>query len=102
MIKVFISQPMANKTEVEILRERERAVKRIKKRFDDDDIEIVDNSYFGMSGSDHPLASLGKSLIALSTADVAYFVKDFEKYRGCKIENMAAIAYGIEVIEEHE
>lgn len=76
---------MANKTEVEILRERERAVKRIKKRFDDDDIEIVD-SYFGMAGSDHPLASLGKSLIALSTADVAYFVKDFEKYRGCKIE----------------
>lgn len=101
MIKVFISQPMANKTEVEILRERERAVKRIKKRFDDDDIEIVD-SYFGMAGSDHPLASLGKSLIALSTADVAYFVKDFEKYRGCKMENMAAIAYGIEVIEEHE
>ena len=101
MIKVFISQPMANKTGKKILQERERAVKRVKKHFDDDDIKIVD-SYLGMAGVDHPLALLGKSLIALSTADVAYFVKDFEKYRGCQMENMAAIAYGIEVIEEHE
>ena len=101
MINVFISQPMANKTGKKILQERERAVKRVKKHFDDDDIKIVD-SYFGMAGVDHPLALLGKSLIALSTADVAYFVKDFEKYRGCQMENMAAIAYGIEVIEEHE
>lgn len=92
---------MANKTGKKILQERERAVKRLKKHFDDDDIKIVD-SYFGMAGVDHPLALLGKSLIALSTADVAYFVKDFEKYRGCQMENMAAIAYGIEVIEEHE
>ena len=92
---------MANKTGKKILQERERAVKRVKKHFDDDDIKIVD-SYFGMAGVDHPLALLGKSLIALSTADVAYFVKDFEKYRGCQMENMAAIAYGIEVIEEHE
>lgn len=92
---------MANKTGKKILQERERAVKRVKKHFDDDDIKIVD-SYFGMAGVDHPLALLGKSLIALSTADVAYFVKDFEKYRGCQIENMAVIAYGIEVIEEHE
>jgi hypothetical protein len=101
MIKVFISQPMANKTGKKILQERERAVKRVKKHFDDDDIKIVD-SYLGMAGVAHPLALLGKSLIALSTADVAYFVKDFEKYRGCQMENMAAIAYGIEVIEEHE
>ena len=92
---------MANKTGKKILQERERAVKRVKKHFDDDDIKRVD-SYFGMAGVDHPLALLGKSLIALSTADVAYFVKDFEKYRGCQMENMAAIAYGIEVIEEHE
>lgn len=100
MIRVFISQPMANRTEEEILQERERAVKQVKKHFKDDEIEIID-SYFGLGNLDHPLALLGKSLIALSTADVAYFVKDFEKHRGCKLENMAAIAYGINVMAEY-
>lgn len=44
---------------------------------------------------------LGKSLELLADADVVYFAKDWEKYRGCKIENVCAVEYGIPVIEDY-
>lgn len=49
-----------------------------------------------------PLWYLAKSLELLSAADVAYFVKGWEKARGCKIENTCAIEYGIDVIEDYK
>ena len=44
MKKLFISQPMRDKTKEEILREREVAIKTAAERFGDD-VEIID-SYF--------------------------------------------------------
>ena len=41
---------------------------------------------------------LGKSLELLSTADVAYFCKGWDEYRGCKIEHTCATEYGIDVM----
>ena len=38
--------------------------------------------------------------LSLATADVVYFAKDWEKYRGCRIENTCAVEYGIELIIE--
>lgn len=42
---------------------------------------------------------LGKSIELLSTADIVYFAKDWDKFRGCKIENTCAKEYSIPVIE---
>ena len=33
-----------------------------------------------------------------ATADIAYFAKDWDKYRGCKIEHTCATEYGIDVM----
>ena len=44
--------------------------------------------------------SLGTdSLEFLSGADIAYFAKDWQKARGCKIEHERAVEYGIPRID---
>lgn len=100
MIKVFISQPMKNKTDEQIEAERKRAVETIKKKYDGEEVEIIDSFFKGAPHDAKPLWFLGKSFELLSTADVAYFVKGWDKYRGCKMEHTAAIEYGISVIAE--
>ena len=47
-----------------------------------------------------PLWFLGKSIELLSKADIAYFVKGWDKARGCKIEHQCAVEYGIDRIED--
>jgi hypothetical protein len=37
----------------------------------------------------------------LADADIAYFVKDWHEARGCKIERICAMAYGIQIIDEY-
>lgn len=102
MIKVFISQPMQNKTNEQIEAERERAVEVIKKQFNNNDVEIIDSFFKNAPHDARPLWFLGKSFELLSTADVAYFVKGWDNYRGCKMEHMAATNYGINVLVESE
>lgn len=100
MIKVFISQPMKNKTDEQIEAERKKAVEAIKKEYDGEEVEIIDSFFKGAPHDAKPLWFLGKSFELLSTADVAYFVKGWDNYRGCKMEHTAAIEYGISVIAE--
>ena len=47
-----------------------------------------------------PLWFLGKSLELLSTADVAYFANGWQAARGCRMEHICAVEYGIKVMEE--
>ena len=100
MKKLFISQPMKGKTDEEILKEREKAIESAKRHLGED-IEVIDSFFQSAPVDARPLWFLGKSLELLSTADVVYFAKDWEKYRGCKIENLCAIEYGIDVIEDY-
>ena len=80
MIKVFISQPMRDKTDDEIKKERERAIEEVKKKFNDD-VKIIDSFFEGAPHDAKPLWFLGESLRKLSDADVAYFCKGFKQYR---------------------
>lgn len=98
-LKVFISQPMHDKTDEQILRERERAINIIKKKYGKD-VEILDSFFKGAPHEATPIWFLGKSLEVLSQANLAYFIGDWKKYRGCKIENTVAHEYGIDTIEE--
>ena len=100
MIKIFISQPMKDKTNEQIEAERKRAVETIKKEYFDDEVEIIDSFFKGAPHDARPLWFLGKSFELLSTADVAYFIKGWDKYRGCKMEHTAALEYGIRVVTE--
>lgn len=97
-MKVFISQPMRDKTDEQIKEERAKAVNRIKETYNED-VEIIDSFFENAPHDAKPLWFLGKSLELLANADIAYFCKDWDKYRGCKIEHTCAEEYGIEVME---
>ena len=100
-MKIFISQPMKDKTDEEILLERQVAIDSVKEKFPGEEIEVIDSFFRDAPHDARPLWFLGKSLELLSTADVAYFCKGWENARGCKIENTCAIEYGITVIEDY-
>lgn len=96
MKKLFISQPMRDKTDEEIKIERENIIKEVTNVLGE--VEVIDSFFESAPHEAKPLWFLGKSLELLSTADIAYFAKDWDKYRGCKIEHTCATEYGIDVM----
>ena len=95
-MKVFISQPMKDLSDEEILKVREDAIElaTIALR-SSEGVEIIDSFFQSAPTDAKPLWYLGKSLELLSTADVCIFVKGWENARGCKIENECCKQYGI-------
>ena len=101
MKRLFISQPMRGKTDEQILAEREKAIASAERHLGEK-VEVIDSFFKGVNFAGvSPLYLLGKSIELLASADVAYFAKDWEKARGCRIENTCAIEYGIDVIEDY-
>ena len=98
-LKVFISQPMRDKTNEQIADERMRVIDIIKNKYGDN-IEILDSFFKDAPHESTPVWFLGKALEVLSQANLAYFIGDWKKYRGCKIENLVAHENGIPTIEE--
>ena len=100
MKKLFISQPMKDKTNDEILKEREKAIADARKYLGED-VEVIDSFFKDAPHDARPLWFLSKSLELLSTADVAYFAKGWDSARGCRIEHNCAVAYDIDIIENN-
>ena len=102
MKKLFISQPMKGKTDEEILREREQAVREAEKYLKEnemqEEVQVIDSFFQSAPVGARPLWFLGKSLELLSTADLVYFAKDWEEARGCRIEHMCAVQYELQII----
>ena len=108
MKKAMLSQPMAGKTQKEIVETRERAIAALKER----GYEIVNTLFTDEWYSDEamkergvvqiPLCFLAKSLENMSLCHAAYFCAGWENARGCRIEHEAAKAYGLEVLYEEE
>ena len=98
MKKLFISQPMKGKTNEVIEVERAKAIEEAKAVLKED-VEVIDSFFKGAPVDAKPLWFLGKSIELLSQADIVYFAKDWNKYRGCKIEHMCAIEYDLNIIE---
>lgn len=104
--KAMLSQPMAGKTEEEIIAARERAIRELKRL----GYEIVstlftDEWYSSEAMKERgvvniPLCFLAKSMETMSKCHAAYFCKGWENARGCRIEHDAAKAYGLEIIYE--
>lgn len=94
-IKVFLSQPMGGKTELEINANRLKALEKIKEDWEDIDTKVmVFDTNFNFP--DEPaLFYLAKSLELLAHADMAYFMKDWQYYRGCRLEHQCCKEYGI-------
>ena len=97
--RVFISQPMNDRTDLEIEQTKEKAVATVQSLLGEN-IEVIDSYIKVPPKGAKPLWLLAKSIELLSTADVAYFTKGWENMRGCRVEYMCAQEYGIEIIEE--
>lgn len=100
MKKIFISQPMRNKTQEEIVNARNAALATIKTNYNDD--ATILQSYKAEFKDLDPIACLGESLKIMSEADLVVFIGDWASARGCKIEHDVAVNYGKEVIELNE
>jgi hypothetical protein len=100
MLKIFISQPMRDKSNEQIEAERKRAIDTIQKEYPNEDIEVLDSFFKNAPHDAAPLWFLGKSFEVLSKADVAYFIGEWQQYRGCKMEKTACEEYGIKTIAE--
>jgi len=105
MKKVMISQPMKDKTEEEIIKERDNA----KKYLESKGYEVVNtffeedwNKEIGNNIIHKPLFFLGKSIAWMSQCDAIYFANGWALARGCRVERLAAILYGIEIITDDE
>ena len=108
MMKAMLSQPMAGKTNEEIVATRERAIKALTEK----GYEIVDtlfpDEWYSKEKMEErgvvqiPLCFLAKSLENMSLCHAAYFCKGWENARGCRIEHEVAKAYGLEILYEEE
>lgn len=100
MKKLFISQPMRDKTDEEIKSERNEILRRVKEIYPNEDISVIDSFFENAPYAATPLWYLGKSLQLLSTADIVYFAHGWDNYRGCKIEHKCAMEYGLNIIND--
>lgn len=98
MKKLFISQPMRDKTDEEIKEERAKAIVKVSELLGEP-VEVIDSFFEKRTRDAKPLWFLGKSLQLLADADVAYFASGWKEARGCIIEHDSAIAYGIDIVE---
>lgn len=88
-MRVFISQPMANRDTDEIMEERTKIMSALPET-----AELIDTL---SAEGDNPLKCLGEALILLADADLVVFAENWHFARGCKIEHEAAYRYGIPV-----
>ena len=106
--KAMLSQPMAGKTEEEIIATRERAIHELERRgYEVVNTLFTDEWYSQEAMKDRgvvniPLCFLAKSLENMSKCHAAYFCAGWENARGCRVEHNAAKAYGLEIIYEVE
>lgn len=104
MKKVMISQPMAGRTEEEIVNQRDRAKAVLEREgYEFVNIPLTDEWYSDESMKKRgvrqiPLCYLAKSVENMSLCDAVYFCKGWIDARGCCIEREIAEKYGLEII----
>lgn len=93
-MKIMISQPMKGKTNEQIREERAELVKGLQQ----EGHEVVD-TVFENAPADEDVAiyMLSQSIRYIGKVDAVYFMKGWEKARGCKIEHQVAVEYGKQV-----
>ena len=106
MKKTMLSQPMAGKTDEEIVATREKAIKVLEEKGYEVVNTLFTDEWCSADAMEKrgvvqiPLCFLAKSLENMSMCHAVYFCKGWENARGCKIEHDAAVAYGLDIIYE--
>lgn len=93
-MKIMISQPMKGKTNEQIREERAELVKRLQ----DEGNEVIDTVFENApANEDVAIYMLSQSIRYIGKVDALYFMKGWEKARGCRIEHEVAVEYGKQV-----
>lgn len=92
-MKIFISQPMNDKTDEQIKEER----KNIEKYFINRGDAVLD-TLFDFDENTSPIYYLAKSIEYMTDADLVVFLPCWENARGCKIEYEVAKSYGKKIL----
>ena len=95
----MISQPMRGKTNEQIRKEREQLVKKLKS----EGHEVIDTIINEEPPKDinEAIYYLSKSIEFIGKVDAVYFMKGWEKARGCKIEHEVAVEYDKQLFYEN-
>ena len=107
-MKAMLSQPMAGKTDEEIIATREKAIKALEARGYEIMNTLFIDEWYNRENMEKrgvvqiPLCFLAKSLENMSLCHAVYFCKGWERARGCRLEHDAAVAYGLTVIYEED
>lgn len=105
-MKAMLSQPMAGKTDEEIIATREKAIKVLESKGYELVNTLFTDEWYNKESMEKcgvvqiPLCFLAKSLDHMSLCHAVYFCKGWENARGCRIEHEAAKAYGLKIIYE--
>lgn len=105
-MKAMLSQPMAGKTDEEIIATREKAIKALEAQGYEIVNTLFTDEWYNRENMEKrgvvqiPLCFLAKSLESMSLCHAVYFCKGWEQARGCRLEHDAAVAYGLDVIYE--
>ncbi|MBQ7786226.1 MAG: DUF4406 domain-containing protein [Clostridia bacterium] len=105
-MKAMLSQPMAGKTNDEIVVTREKAIAALEAQGYEIVNTLFTDEWYGKEAMEArgvvqiPLCFLAKSLENMSLCHAAYFCKGWENARGCRIEHEAAKAYGLKILYE--
>ena len=106
---IFISQPMTEKSEKEILTTRQKAIDEIHQLAskDGEQVNIIDsyidnatrNEFQGRMGDaiNWDIYWLSQSLQKLATANTIWLCDGWEHSKGCRIELSCAMQYGLDV-----
>lgn len=106
MMKAMLSQPMAGKTDAEIIETRNKAIAALQEKGYKIVNTLFTDEWYSQEKMQErgvvkiPLCFLAKSLENMSLCHAAYFCKGWENARGCRIEHDAAVAYGLDIIYE--
>lgn len=105
-MKAMLSQPMAWKTDEEIIVTREKAINALEKAgYEVVNTLFTDEWYSKEAMTERgvvqiPVCFLAKSIENMSLCHAAYFCKGWENARGCRIEHEVAKAYGLKILYE--
>ena len=105
-MKAMLSQPIAGKSEEEIIATRERAIETLESTGYEVVNTLFTDKWYSKENMEQrgviqiPLCFLAKSLESMSLCHAAYFCKGWEQARGCRIEHEAAIEYGLTILYE--
>lgn len=93
-MKIFISQPMGNKSYEQIKFERQNLVRKLEQKGH----EVLETVFDDYDELKSPIFYLAKSIEILDKADRVVFMEGWETARGCRIEYEISRKYGKEIL----